>query len=439
MRPPTSVLAVLLLLLPIPIALFVSSAQVLNWFDICPSPSAPTLRHVHILQNGHNRSTALPIEFTPSWLPWRATLVEEAGVRRILSEAFGHVQSPHVLYNEQGQRMRCASDIGDGSHIYVSTEGIPWQWAPEAVGHERKVRIRWIDSAFVDGPPGTIESDLELRARSDDLPGDDEDGGSEVRTLVLETLSVSPPIFRVRNLVPNEIVDALVEHASSAFTPSTVGDPSLRGSDGKSVRKRDDRRTSSSHWLHGHNDPRKTLPAARAVQRAVSELIRLAPRHQMVRNVEPLLCVRYDQGEFYEPHHDFFAGDPSSTTPAEDAFTPPQGSNRFATLVLYAEAPDEGGETVFPFASPDADAASSLEGVAYAGGSGDDALACDFPALKVRRGLLVTPRRGDAVLFYNQLPDGSLDGRTRHGSCPVVRGRKMAANVWSWNRAAIYR
>ena len=86
-----------------------------------------------------------------------------------------------------------------------------------------------------------------------------------------------------------------------------------------------------------------------------------------------------------------------------------------------------------------ADAASALEGVAYAGGAGHDALACDFPALKVRRGLLVTPRRGDAVLFYNQLPDGSLDGRTRHGSCPVVRGRKMAANVWSWNRAAIYR
>ena len=192
------------------------------------------------------------------------------------------MQSPHVLYNEQGQRMRCASDIGDGSHIYVSTEGIPWQWAPEAVGHERKVRIRWIDSAFVDGPPGTIESDLELRARSDDLPGDDEDGGSEVRTLVLETLSVSPPIFRVRNLVPNEIVDALVEHASSHC--HLVGDPSLRGSDGKSVRKRDDRRTSSSHWLHGHNDPRKTARGARGAARRLG-LIRLAPRHQMVRNV----------------------------------------------------------------------------------------------------------------------------------------------------------
>ena len=63
-----------------------------------------------------------------------------------------------------------------------------------------------------------------------------------------------------------------------------------------------------------------------------------------------------------------------------------------------------------------------LEGVAYAGGSGDDALACDFPALKVRRGLLVT-RRGDAVLFYNQLPDGSLDGRTRPAAARGARAQ----------------
>ena len=124
-------LAVLLLLLPIPIALFVSSAQVLNWFDICPSPSAPTLRHVHILQNGHNRSTALRLN-SHIMAAAGATLVEEAGVRRILSEAFGHVQSPHVLYNEQGQRMRCASDIGDGSHIYVSTK------AYHGNGHQRQ-------------------------------------------------------------------------------------------------------------------------------------------------------------------------------------------------------------------------------------------------------------------------------------------------------------
>ena len=38
-----------------------------------------------------------------------------------------------------------------------------------------------------------------------------------------------------------------------------------------------------------------------------------------------------------------------------------------------------------------------------------------------------------------QRPDGTLDGRTRHGSCPVLAGTKTVANVWAWNREAIYR
>ena len=52
---------------------------------------------------------------------------------------------------------------------------------------------------------------------------------------------------------------------------------------------------------------------------------------------------------------------------------------------------------------------------------------------------MVAPRRGDALLFYSQTPDGALDGRTRHGACPVLAGTKAAANVWAWNREAIYK
>lgn len=45
----------------------------------------------------------------------------------------------------------------------------------------------------------------------------------------------------------------------------------------------------------------------------------------------------------------------------------------------------------------------------------------------------VYPKRGDAILFYNQLPDGTLDHRALHGGCPVLQGTKWAANVWVWN------
>ena len=94
-----------------------------------------------------------------------------------------------------------------------------------------------------------------------------------------------------------------------------------------------------------------------------------------------------------------------------------------------------GGHTIFPLAT--ALNASSLDGVSMAGTEG--APVCDFPEVRQRRGLMVRPKRGDVLFFYSQLPGGALDGRTRHGSCPVLSGRKVVANVWYWNRHVIYK
>ena len=63
---------------------------------------------------------------------------------------------------------------------------------------------------------------------------------------------------------------------------------------------------------------------------------------------------------------------------------------------------------------------------------------CEYPELTQARGLMVRPRAGDVLVFYSQLPSGALDGRAIHGSCPVRGGRKLAANVWFWNREVIY-
>jgi len=250
------------------------------------------------------------------------------------------------------------------------------------------------------------------------------------RRVTLQTLSVSPPIFRVRGLLTEALLDALERRAAPEFEPSTVG----LGS----VRKRDERRASSSAWLHGYQDPSQSVPAARSVQRAVVALLRQPPA-RLARGVEPLLAVEYAQGQFYEPHHDFFATDGASTIPLEPAYSPPDGSNRFATVIVYlrgGESAEDGGHTVFPFAVP-SNASEVLDSLAFAGAEGTPP--CHFPALHQRRGLMVQPRRGDALLFYSQRPDGTLDGRTRHGACPVRRGTKRAINVWVWNREVIYR
>ena len=45
-------------------------------------------------------------------------------------------------------------------------------------------------------------------------------------------------------------------------------------------------------------------------------------------------------------------------------------------------------------------------------------------------GVNVSPRRGDAVLWYNYDADGKLDPRAVHCAKPVTSGQKWAANHW---------
>uniref|UniRef100_M1AZV5 Prolyl 4-hydroxylase n=3 Tax=Solanum TaxID=4107 RepID=M1AZV5_SOLTU len=48
-------------------------------------------------------------------------------------------------------------------------------------------------------------------------------------------------------------------------------------------------------------------------------------------------------------------------------------------------------------------------------------------------GLKVKPRRGDGLLFYSLLPNGTIDLTSLHGSCPVIRGEKWVATKWIRN------
>lgn len=48
--------------------------------------------------------------------------------------------------------------------------------------------------------------------------------------------------------------------------------------------------------------------------------------------------------------------------------------------------------------------------------------------------LAVRPSYLGASLFYNQLPNGTLDSASLHGGCPVLSSDpKWASNVWVWN------
>ena len=50
--------------------------------------------------------------------------------------------------------------------------------------------------------------------------------------------------------------------------------------------------------------------------------------------------------------------------------------------------------------------------------------------------LILPPKKGTAIMWYNNFIDlesgllGSVDRRTLHGGCDVIRGEKWIANNW---------
>ena len=97
--------------------------------------------------------------------------------------------------------------------------------------------------------------------------------------------------------------------------------------------------------------------------------------------------VHYVNGQKYDSHHDWGVAD--------------SNESRFLTLLLYLSELEEGGETAFPKAD---------------GG-----------------GFKVKPKKGQAVLFYDLLPDGNGDDLSVHAALPAIQGEKWLANFWVWD------
>lgn len=113
-------------------------------------------------------------------------------------------------------------------------------------------------------------------------------------------------------------------------------------------------------------------------------------------HAEPLVLLRYREGDEYRPHRDYLAPGVEGNLPS-----PQQPGQRLHTVFCYLTDVAGGGQT-------------------------------DFPQLGVR----VDPRRGRLVHFVNLLPDGSPDPRTLHAGMPVDAGQKWLATLWTRQRRA---
>jgi len=109
-----------------------------------------------------------------------------------------------------------------------------------------------------------------------------------------------------------------------------------------------------------------------------------------VENGEGIQILHYSLGGEYRPHFDYF---PVEQTGSAQHIA--KGGQRVATLVMYLNNVESGGETIFP-----------------------------------EVGLKVVPRQGSAVYFSYCNSLGQIDPATLHGGEPIITGDKWIATKW---------
>jgi hypothetical protein len=228
---------------------------------------------------------------------------------------------------------------------------------------------------------------------------------SAAQPLSLTTLALSPRLFEVHGLVTDAEADELVALARPRLYRAPVA---ASHSDQTS-----DVRTGSHAWF-----PHDAAASLTAIQERAELLTRIGNRSLY----EQFQIVHYRGQQRYQSHYDYF---PPELYAGENGAAFRLGQQRLATLFFYLNDVADGGETVFPFADTP-------------GSYRDERSHIDYK--DCTRGIKIKPRRGAAVLWYNTLADGHMNGvrdeASLHGACPLPNDsvEKFGANLWLRNK-----
>lgn len=209
---------------------------------------------------------------------------------------------------------------------------------------------------------------------------------------IIVPLSWTPRAFEVRQAIAEEEIETILRLARARVARSTVID-SVTGET-----KVDPIRTSKQTFLSRDD----------AVIRRMFERLSAVTLLPWYHN-EDLQVLEYGVGEKYEAHED--VGEEGSKSGDQLAHS---GGKRVATLLLYLEEPEEGGETAFP----------DSKWIDSARAKGEKWSKC------ADRHVAMKPKRGHGLLFWSVNPNGKIDHRAMHTGCPVVRGTKWTATIW---------
>lgn len=166
--------------------------------------------------------------------------------------------------------------------------------------------------------------------------------------------------------------DELIAQAQSRLTRSKTFDPKT----GDPVEHQ--HRTS-----HGMFFKRGETPLVDYIERKISAITGVPVDHG-----EGIQVLRYEVGQEYKPHHDYF----DTTRPNYDKVDGGAGQ-RIATFLIYLNTPEKGGGT-------------------------------SFPESKV----LVEAQKGNGLLF--RYPTTDKESKSLHGGTPVQAGVKWVATKW---------
>ncbi|KAH9329849.1 hypothetical protein KI387_001957, partial [Taxus chinensis] len=196
--------------------------------------------------------------------------------------------------------------------------------------------------------------------------------------------------FVYRGFLSLEECDHLVSLAKSELTRSAVADNNSGESAVSEVR------TSSGVFIPKGKD---------AIITRIEDKI-AAWTFLPKENGEDMQVLRYEHGQKYSPHFDFF----------QDKVNIVRGGHRAATVLMYLTDVGGGGETVFP----------SAEVESRHGTNTKDETLSDC----AKKGVAVKPKRGDALLFFSLTPGTMTDSSSLHAGCPVIEGEKWSATKW---------
>jgi len=188
----------------------------------------------------------------------------------------------------------------------------------------------------------------------------------------------APRVLYWENFLTAEECESFINISLPSFERSAVATPD-KVEKGKQLSQVNNVRTSSGTWLSRSS----TNPIVEKFTRRISMWANVPRTHG-----EDVQVLQYHVGQYYKPHFDFF--DPS----VYSEFLK-MGGQRLASVLCFLNDVPKGGETSFPEVQ-----------------------------------LKVKPKKGDAILWYNTFPNGTLDKKALHGGEPVIEGVKYVAVQW---------